>query len=113
METTIKASDGKVFYGMTDSYVSLLNDVKAYEANLKLKKEKEEADRKAKEEVKEYRYNQVLDKLESLNKVVESYEKETGDKLTFVIQNNKLTAMKYGDYPYMTKLDLLRGLMRL
>lgn len=59
-------------------------------------KEKAEAERKAKEEAKEYRYNQVLDKLDHLNKVVESYEKETGEKLEFVTVNGKLTVQKAG-----------------
>ena len=65
------------------------------------KKEQEEkakavAECIAKKETKEYRWNQVLDKLESLNKVVESYEKETGEKLEYVTVNGKLTAKPYG-----------------
>jgi phosphoribulokinase len=100
---TITASDGKVLTGTLDNYAALVKEVNAYEANLKLKKQKEQEERakavaaqKAKEEAKEYRYNQVLDKLESLNKVVESYEKETGEKLEYLTVNDKLEVRPYG-----------------
>ena len=40
----ITATDGKVFTGTLDNYTALVNEVKVYEADLKIKKEKEEAD---------------------------------------------------------------------
>ena len=48
MDITIKSCDGKPFHG--SDYYSLEKAVKQYEAELKLKKEKEEAERKAREE---------------------------------------------------------------
>ncbi len=84
----IYSDDGKVF--------NSVDECNAYETDLALKKQKEEAERKAKEERKEYRYNQVLDKIDSLNKVVESYELETGEKLEYVNVNGKLEVRPYG-----------------
>lgn len=113
----LKNGNWKYFYGENAE-----SEANAYEANLKLKEEEEdykqkceqeerakrvakaEAERKEKEERKLYRYNQVLDKIDSLNKVIESYEKETGDKLEIVTLNGKLIAQKadrYADSPFL------------
>lgn len=94
MNITIKASDGRLFNGT--NYEALVAKVNAHESDLKLKKEKEAADKKAREEVKEYRYNQVQDKLESLSIAVKSYEKETGEKLGFVFASGKLKIEQVG-----------------
>lgn len=94
MDITIKASDGKLFCGT--NYLALVAEVNAHESDLKLKKEKEDAEKKARGEAKEYRYNQVLDKIDSLNKVIESYEKETGEKLVFGFVNGKLKTGQVG-----------------
>lgn len=88
MDITIKASDGKLFNGT--NFEDLVAEVNAYDSDLKLKKEKEAAEKKAREEAKECRYAQVMEKLESLNKAVESYEKETGETLIFTKVNEKL-----------------------
>lgn len=78
----------------------------------KKKVEKAEAERKAKEEAKEYRYNQVLDKLESLNKVVEAYEKETNEKLEYITVNGKLEVRPYGLIGTFTSIPVI-GLSKL
>ena len=88
MRITITASDGKEFKG-TD-YQDLVNEVNAYESDLKLKKEKEEAERKAREEKQKKLAQHRVAKLKEINEVlskakdmVDEYEKETGNKLTY------------------------------
>lgn len=46
MDITIKASDGKLFNGT--NYLTLVAEVNAYESDLKLKKDKEAAEKKSK-----------------------------------------------------------------
>lgn len=88
MERTISisANDGRVFKG-TD-YTALINEINAYESDLKLKKEKEETARKAKEEYqkqvtqdKAKRLNQVNEVISYLGDLIEKFEKDYGTKL--------------------------------
>lgn len=90
MIITITANDGKVFKG--DDYLKLVDECKAYESELALKKAKEEEERKAKAE-KEKKLSQFrATKLKDINNVlqkaktmVDEFEKETGHKLTYDI----------------------------
>ncbi len=64
---TITAFDGKTFSGNLGDIDSLKKEVNAYEANLKLKKEKEEAARKEKEKQEEEFKKTKESKLKELN----------------------------------------------
>ena len=66
-----------------------------YERKLILKKQKEEEERKAKEETRESKWNQVMNKLEELNNAIGSYEKDTTDELSYSIDNEKLQIERY------------------
>ena len=85
---TIKADDGRLFSG--NDYEALENEVNAYEADLKLKKQKEEAERKTREEkereLAQYRstkLKEINDILQKASEMVDDYEKATGRKLTY------------------------------
>ena len=93
----IYSDDGKVF--------NSIDECKAYETELALKKQKEEAEKKArikkleeerkvKAEAKEKAMKSVNDAVELVNQAVEKYEKETGEKLEYVTLNGKLTTQK-------------------
>lgn len=90
---TITATDGRVFTGTINNYANLVSELNAYEANLKLKKQQEDDERKAKEEkmkkLAQYRetrllkeINEVLHKAEVL---INNYERETGNKLIYEV----------------------------
>ena len=88
MKITITASDGTEFKGT--EYQDLVKEVNAYEADLKLKKEKEEAERKVREEKQKKLTQYRAAKLKEINEVIskakvmiDEYEKETGKKLTY------------------------------
>lgn len=89
-EIRIKTSDGKYLTGTIDNYAGLVNELKTYEADLKLKKEKDEAERKRRAEVeasvKQYRDSKLKEINEYLEKVIEkirAYEEETGYKIIY------------------------------
>lgn len=93
----IYSDDGKVF--------NSIDECKAYEKELALKKQKEEAEKKArikkleeerkeKVAVRERFMKSVNDAVELVNQAVEKYEKETGEKLDYVTLNGKLTTQK-------------------
>ena len=84
----IYAEDGKEFSGT--NYEALVKERNAYEANQKLKKEKEEAERKTREEKQkkllQYRSTRLKEINDDLFKVVDKireYEKETGYKVIY------------------------------
>jgi hypothetical protein len=84
----IYANDGKEFKG--NDYTSLVNELNAYEADQKLKKQKEEAERKVAEEKKmkltQYRntkLKEINDILQKSKVLVDDYEKTTGNKLIY------------------------------
>jgi hypothetical protein len=83
MEMTIKACDGKAFTGDTDSYGELLCKAVNYEADLKLKKEKEEAERKAREDLKQERLDKILKIYKAYVDEVAKYEKDTNERVYF------------------------------
>lgn len=96
----IYSDDGKVF--------NSIDECKAYEAELKLKKQKEEAERqarimkleeerKAKKEAREKAMKRIEDCVDLVNQAVEKYEKETGESLTYVTVNGKLEVQKTTD----------------
>ena len=66
-----------------------------YERKLILKKQKEEEERKTKEETRESKWNQVMNKLEELNKAIGSYEKDTTDELEYSVDDEKLQIKRY------------------
>ena len=93
----IYSDDGKVF--------NSIDECKAYETELALKKQKEEAEKKArikkleeerkvKAEAKEKAMKRVEDCVDLVNQAVEKYENETGEKLEYVTVNGKLTTQK-------------------
>lgn len=88
MDITIKASDGRSFNGT--NFEALVAEVNAHESDLKLKKEKEEIERKKAEETKkkveQYRaakLNEINDILHKANDMIVNYEKETGRKVVY------------------------------
>ena len=95
----IYSDDGKVF--------NSIDECKAYETELKLKKQKEEAEKEArikkleeerevKAEAKEKAMKRVEDCVDLVNQAVEKYENETGEKIEYVTVNGKLTTQKVG-----------------
>jgi hypothetical protein len=86
---TITASDGTKFEG-TD-YFALDKEVNAYEADLKLKKEKEEAAKSKSEEA----FKEITDIVEQLNGAVNEYELATDEYTYFATLNGKLVIKKY------------------
>ena len=102
----IYSDDGKVF--------NSIDECKAYETELKLKKQKEEAERnarikkleeerKVKKEAREKAMKRVEDCVDLVNQAVEKYEKETGESLTYVTVNGKLEVQKTTDGYYTNK----------
>jgi hypothetical protein len=89
---TITASDGTKFEG-TD-YFALDKEVNAYEADLKLKKDKEEAAKSKSEEA----FKEITDIVEQLNTAVYEYELTTGEKTYFASLNGKLVIRKYNPF---------------
>lgn len=90
MEITIKASDGKIYKGSTEAYGKLLSEVKVYEEELKVKREKEEAARKEKEEkqkkialLREAKLKEINEIFNKAKTMIADYEKETGSKLVY------------------------------
>ena len=84
----IYADDGKEFKG--ESYNVLVSELNAYETEQRKKKEKEEAERKTREEkqkkLSQYRntrLKEINDVLQKASEMVNTYEKETGGKLTY------------------------------
>ena len=89
-EVRITASNGKVFHGTTDGYAVLVNEFNAYEANLKLMKQKEQEDRakaiveQEKKNNKENKlYQELLTLAKELDKKIEEYKKETGKEVKY------------------------------
>ena len=93
----IYSNDGKEF--------KTVDECNVYEAELSSKKQKEEAEKKArikkleeerkvKKEAREKAMKRVEDCVELVNQAVEMYEKETGEKLEYVTLNGKLTTQK-------------------
>jgi peptide subunit release factor RF-3 len=93
----IYSNDGKEF--------KTVDECNVYEAELSSKKQKEEAEKKArirkleeerkeKVAVRERFMKSVNDAVELVNQAVEKYEKETGEKLEYVTLNGKLTTQK-------------------
>lgn len=110
---TTKASDGREFFGY--DYEALMNGVDDYEAELALKKQKEEVEkqarirkleeeRKVKKEAREKAMKRVEDCVDLVNQSVEKYEKETGESLTYVTVNGKLTTQKTTDGYHTNRL---------
>lgn len=88
MDITIKASDGRLFSGA--DFKALEAEVNAHESDLKLKKQKEDAELKKAEETKkkmqQYRstkLNQINNILHNANDMIVDYEKETGRKVVY------------------------------
>jgi hypothetical protein len=86
----VEAYDGKEFKGLDID--KLIKECNAYEADLRLKKEKEETERKTKAEAKEKAIKWVTDSIDLVNQAVERYENETGKQLIIYTLNGKLTA---------------------
>lgn len=116
-EVRITASNGKVFHGTTDGYAALVSEFNAYEADLQLKKRKEQeehakaiAEQKQKEEVKKLSLGFIQNKVDLLNREVEKFEKETGNRIGFVLNNGKLAIKEYGNGIYINDqcLDLCK-----
>lgn len=89
----IYSDDGKEFKNVAEC--------NAYEAEQALKKQMEEAERKAKAKVKDDLLKEIGDILAKLNEKVSDYSKATNESLYFVNENGKLKARKrretYGD----------------
>lgn len=96
----IEAYDGKEFKGLDVD--KLINECNAYEADLRLKKQKEEAERKARiekeEKIKAYRESKLVEinnDLMKLTEKIKEYEKETGYKIIFGVDyTNGKTVVK-------------------
>lgn len=91
----VYASDGKEFKG--EDYNTLVKQVEDYEAEQKAKREKEEADRKAREEKQkrliQFRTERLKDinaKAKELNDMVNDFEKATGRKLYYTLNDEGL-----------------------
>jgi molecular chaperone GrpE (heat shock protein) len=85
---TITASDGKKFEG--NDYFALDKEVNAYEADLKLKKEKEEAAKSKSEKA----FKEIIDIVEQLNTAINEYEMATGEQTYFATLNRRLIIKK-------------------
>lgn len=89
----IYSDDGKEFKNVAEC--------NAYEAEQALKKQKEEAERKAKAKVKDDLLKEIGDILAKLNEKVSDYSKETNEYLYLVNENGKYKAKRkretYGD----------------
>lgn len=107
MDITIKASDGKLFNGTV--YEDLVNEVNAYEAELKQKEfekqerlRKLEEERKTKQEAKEKDMKWITDCVDLVNQAIEKYKEDIGEKpdIEFVNVNGKLTIRKPTYFTY-------------
>lgn len=101
----IYASDGKEFEGNENGF-AMCN---AHELDVKKQKEKEEAERKASESKTNEIYQNIQDTINSLNKLISEYEKETDRYLYFSRENRKLVVRKAN---YNTSMSLLDFLIR-
>jgi hypothetical protein len=88
---TITASDGTKFEG-TD-YFALDKEVNAYEADLKLKKEKEEVAKSKSEKA----FKEITGIVEQLNTAVKEYELATNEQTYFATLNGELIIKKYSN----------------
>jgi lipid II:glycine glycyltransferase (peptidoglycan interpeptide bridge formation enzyme) len=96
---TITASDGKVITGTLDNYATLVSELNAYEADLKLKKEKAEAEWKRMEEertkalAKEKKLTELKQKInvrsKELDGLLDEYEKVSGKKYYYYYTGNE------------------------
>ena len=100
-EITIKASDGTFFKGTVDTYWNLLSELNAYETNLKLKKEQEEAEKT--ESIKAFK--EIEDLITQLNAAVKEYELASGVS-TYYTQTTD-GKLKVGTYTEITG-DLIK-----
>lgn len=89
------AEDGKVFEG--NDYASLEKEVNAYEDDLKLKKEKAEAERKAREEkqkkllqFRKEKLNDINAKAKELSDMIKDYEEATNRSLYYTFSDDGL-----------------------
>lgn len=71
----IIANDGKIF--------KTVEECKSYELDLELIKQKEVADRKAKEEIRQELVHKIKQKSNELNDLLNNYEKYTGSTFIF------------------------------
>lgn len=101
-KVNITASDGRVITGTLDNYAALVGELNAYEANLKLKKQKEQeyrakavAEQKKKEEAKEKALAEINSAIGFVNEAKQRYEASNSDSLYFVMQEGKLTVKTY------------------
>jgi len=83
----IYSDDGKEFKNVADC--------DKYEAEQALKKLREKAERKAKEEEKEKALKEVNDAIALVNQAKQKYEEKHTGKLYFIVQNGELTAKTY------------------
>lgn len=120
-EISIKTSDGKYLKGTIDNYAALVNELNAYEADLKLKKEKAEAERKAREEkqiqLTQYRakYLKEIDEAtQKLQELINTYEKLSGRKFvyTYDYDQKKYVASDTRNSVDFAYDDLIDGLIR-
>ena len=95
---TITATDGKVFTGTIDGYTDLVEELNAYESDLRLKKQEEEVERRRKEEAKKSCVENLNNCITLMNKAIEDYTNTTGENLQFVTEDGKLAIRKHDEY---------------
>lgn len=78
----IYSDDGKVF--------NSVDECNAYESDLALKKQKEEAERKKKTEKKNSQIKDIESAVDYVNEVVEEFTKSNDENIYFTLNNNKL-----------------------
>ena len=77
----VEAYDGKKFEGLDIN--KLVKECTEYEADLRLKKQNEEAERKAKEQKSEDLYKEIMGLAEKINEKISCYKELTGDLLYY------------------------------
>lgn len=114
MITKVYAYDGKEFSGK--SYELLANECNAYEADLRLKKQKEEAERKAREEKakerqqkKDLEFQEIQKQLNVLNNLVNDYGKRYNESIYYTNErgNLKIHSDLWGFYNIYDLLKLI------
>ena len=97
MVIKVYANDGKEFKG--SDYTSLVTELKAYESDQKLKREKAEEERKVKEVNKQALVKQIKQVSVELHSLLKQYEDQEGHSFTYYdkdFSNINLTRLMNG-----------------